>query len=336
MGQMGRYGDNTMAHVSTGEMIVPQEVLDKRPDLKTGIMAALSQEGLNPDRYTVGSGINSINPATGQPEFFNLKKLLRFAAPFLLGPAIGSLLGTASTGILGGLGKIKGLSGVANVLSNPIAKGALGAAATGALTGQKGRDLARSALLGGLGGLTFQSGKTDKIKGLFTGEGSRNFADTPVKTVLGEGIKAVLPADSAFFTSPVFKALDTQLGQLAAIGLTAQAFDALSPEEKQEAIEQIERKFGFGSFNPLTDFGAFFEKQKRLKEMKDGGIADFPRRTGGIDPSEGSGTKDDVPAMLMAGEFVLTRDAVKGLGDGDLDKGINRAYSMMDKLERKA
>ena len=34
MGQMGRYGDNTMAHVSTGEMIVPQEVLDKRPDLK--------------------------------------------------------------------------------------------------------------------------------------------------------------------------------------------------------------------------------------------------------------------------------------------------------------
>ena len=334
---MGRYGDNTMAHVSTGEMIVPQEVLDKRPDLKTGIMAALSQEGLNPDRYTVGSGINSINPATGQPEFFNLKKLLRFAAPFLLGPAIGSLLGTASTGgILGGLSKIKGLSGVAKVLSEPIAKGALGAAATGALTGQKGRDLARSALLGGLGGLTFQSDKTDKIKGLFTGEGSRNFADTPVKTVLGEGIKAVLPANNPFFTSPVFKALDTQLGQLAAIGLTAQAFDALSPEEKQEAIEQIERKFGFGSFNPLTDFGAFFEKQKRLKEMKDGGIADFPRRTGGIDPSEGSGTKDDVPAMLMAGEFVLTRDAVKGLGDGDLDKGINRAYSMMDKLERKA
>jgi len=100
MGQMGRYGDNTMAHVSTGEMIVPQEVLDKRPDLKTGIMAALSQEGLNPDRYTVGSGINSINPATGQPEFFNLKKLLKFAAPFLLGPAIGSLLGGLGTTIV--------------------------------------------------------------------------------------------------------------------------------------------------------------------------------------------------------------------------------------------
>ena len=327
---MGRYGDNTMAHVSTGEMIVPQEVLDKRPDLKTGIMAALSQEGLNPDRYTVGSGINSINPATGQPEFFNLKKLLKFAAPFLLGPAIGSLLGGLGTTI--GTGNIIG-----KALASPIARGALGATATGALTGQKGKDLVRSALLGGLGGATFNRlPKDSKITGLFKGEGSRNFAETPVKTVLGEGIKAVLPAESTFFTSPVFKALDTQLGQLAAVGLTAQAFDALSPEEKQEAIEQIERKFGFGSFNPLTDFGAFFEKQKRLKEMKDGGIANFPRRNGGIDPSEGSGTKDDVPAMLMAGEFVLTRDAVKGLGDGDLDKGINRAYSMMDRLERKA
>ena len=47
----------------------------------------------------------------------------------------------------------------------------------------------------------------------------------------------------------------------------------------------------------------------------------YPRRTGGIDPSEGSGTKDDVPAFLMAGEFVMTRDAVKGAG-GRKNKGV--------------
>ena len=62
----------------------------------------------------------------------------------------------------------------------------------------------------------------------------------------------------------------------------------------------------------------------------------FPRRNGGIETNEGSGTKDDVPAMLMAGEFVMTKDAMKGLGNGDADLGIQRAYSMMDKLERKA
>ena len=69
---------------------------------------------------------------------------------------------------------------------------------------------------------------------------------------------------------------------------------------------------------------------------KEGGEMGFPRRTGGIDPSEGSGTKDDVPAMLMAGEFVLTKDAVKGLGDGNSRKGIQRAYNMMDQLEARA
>ena len=74
-------------------------------------------------------------------------------------------------------------------------------------------------------------------------------------------------------------------------------------------------------------------------EVAAGGYIDdqyFPRRTGGIMPSEGSGQKDDVPAMLMAGEFVLTKDAVKGLGNGDSNRGIEKAYSMMNKLENKA
>ena len=62
----------------------------------------------------------------------------------------------------------------------------------------------------------------------------------------------------------------------------------------------------------------------------------FPRRDGGIDPSEGSGTKDDVPAMLTAGEFVLTKDAVKGLGDSNQRLGIQRAYDMMGDLEERA
>ena len=70
--------------------------------------------------------------------------------------------------------------------------------------------------------------------------------------------------------------------------------------------------------------------------FKDGGSTYFPRRNGGIDPAEGSGKKDDVPAMLMAGEFVMTRDAVKGMGDGNLRKGIDRMYGMMDNLERMA
>ena len=70
-------------------------------------------------------------------------------------------------------------------------------------------------------------------------------------------------------------------------------------------------------------------------KYKAGGEA-YPRRTGGIGPGLGSGTKDDVPALLMDGEFVMTRDAVKGAGNGSIKKGINRMYDVMRDLENKA
>ena len=61
----------------------------------------------------------------------------------------------------------------------------------------------------------------------------------------------------------------------------------------------------------------------------------FPRRVGGIMPDEGVPGKDSVRAMLMPGEFVMTTDAVKGLGNGNNDQGINNMYDMMRGLEAK-
>ncbi len=61
----------------------------------------------------------------------------------------------------------------------------------------------------------------------------------------------------------------------------------------------------------------------------------FPRRTGGIMPDEGIPGKDSVRAMLMPGEFVMTTDAVKGMGDGNLRRGIQDMYGVMANLERK-
>mgnify|MGYP001193432264 CR=1 FL=1 len=58
------------------------------------------------------------------------------------------------------------------------------------------------------------------------------------------------------------------------------------------------------------------------------------RETGGFIPPVGIKEKeDDIPAMLSNNEFVFTADAVKGMGDGDVDKGAERMYSMMKKLE---
>jgi hypothetical protein len=58
------------------------------------------------------------------------------------------------------------------------------------------------------------------------------------------------------------------------------------------------------------------------------------RETGGFIPPVGVKEKaDDIPAMLSNNEFVFTAKAVKEMGDGDVNKGAQRMYDMMKKLE---
>ena len=71
---------------------------------------------------------------------------------------------------------------------------------------------------------------------------------------------------------------------------------------------------------------------QRPQHAADGGPI-YPRRNGGVDPSEGAPGQDSVRAMLMPGEFVMTKEAVRGLGDGSLNNGIKSMYSVMRNLE---
>jgi hypothetical protein len=64
-----------------------------------------------------------------------------------------------------------------------------------------------------------------------------------------------------------------------------------------------------------------------------GGIADLDMRGGGESIGPGTGTSDDVPAMLSDGEFVMTADAVSNLGGGDRMVGARRMYNMMNQLD---
>ena len=72
----GRYEDDTLAHVATGETIIPMEVFEKNPKLRDQVFKSMADLGIDPTQYIVGSNFNSINPVTGQPEFF-LKKLFK-------------------------------------------------------------------------------------------------------------------------------------------------------------------------------------------------------------------------------------------------------------------
>ena len=56
-------------------------------------------------------------------------------------------------------------------------------------------------------------------------------------------------------------------------------------------------------------------------------------RGGGFIPMGAQEKKDDVPAMLAKNEFVMTSDAVRAAGGGSVEKGAQRMYDLMNKLE---
>lgn len=74
MAMMGRGGDRMMGHLTPGEGVIPRS--SWTPKLWSAFQEALDRQGMMPEQYVVGSGFNSVNPMTGQPEF-----LAQTAAP---------------------------------------------------------------------------------------------------------------------------------------------------------------------------------------------------------------------------------------------------------------
>ena len=58
------------------------------------------------------------------------------------------------------------------------------------------------------------------------------------------------------------------------------------------------------------------------------------RESGGFVPVGVKERADDVPAMLSKNEFVMTADAVRGIGDGDVEKGAQKLYNVMKQAEK--
>ena len=113
IGGLGRYEDTYIVHAAEGETIVPMEVLDQNPILKKRLFKTMVDMGIDPGRYIVGNELNSLNPVTGQPEFF-LKKIvnrLKKAAGDISGyaaPIAGAMFGPAAGAAVGaGLGAFK-------------------------------------------------------------------------------------------------------------------------------------------------------------------------------------------------------------------------------------
>jgi len=68
-------------------------------------------------------------------------------------------------------------------------------------------------------------------------------------------------------------------------------------------------------------------------EHSDGRVREHPRRIGEISGA-GTGTSDDIPAMLSDGEFVMTAQSVRNAGGGSRKEGAKKMYQMMKSLEK--
>ena len=132
----GRHEDEYMIHAAEGETVIPMEVFRKNPILKDRIFQQMRDMGIEPERYVVGNELNSLNPVTGQPEFFlkklfkGVKKFLKKAVKVVL-PIVATI---ALTPFVGPVGASAIVSGISTLAQGGDFKTALKAAAIGGLT----------------------------------------------------------------------------------------------------------------------------------------------------------------------------------------------------------
>tara|TARA_S200002703_G_scaffold61365_2_gene53281 strand:+ start:2827 stop:4461 length:1635 start_codon:yes stop_codon:yes gene_type:complete len=198
MADYGRYGDNTLAHVQTGEIVIPAALIAENPTLKQSIFDDLRARGIeDPDRYVVGSSENSINPVTGMPEFF-LKKLFKGVKKAF--KKVGKFLKKASTVVL---------PVALSFVMGPVFGAALGSGIASLINGGNIKDAFKAAAISGAAG------------GLLAGAGSVMKGNTFMGGVKGAvGLGGAVPPP----TAPVTDAVPSVAGgELTAKGLAEQA-----------------------------------------------------------------------------------------------------------------
>ena len=96
-----------------------------------------------------------------------------------------------------------------------------------------------------------------------------------------------------------------------------------------DKIKEIESDF-------FKEFGMVMPKMAKDGGLMDLGGKEMDLRKGGFVPIGKKEEADDVPARLSKNEFVMTADAVRGAGGGNINKGAKRMYETMNRLEARA
>jgi len=108
----------------------------------------------------------------------------------------------------------------------------------------------------------------------------------------------------------------------------------VSPKTERLMDDGTYKQYGDAPSISLGKIGFNMGGEVPVKKNK-AGIEELDyRQTGGFVPVGVKEKADDVPAMLSKNEFVLTADAVRGIGGGDVEKGAEKLYGVMKQAEK--
>ncbi len=322
---LGRGEDTMLAHVAPGEMVVPPVL---SPETQETIKQEMIAVGLDPNQYTVGDGM-SINPITGMAEFGFLKKLgkalkkvVKKVAPIalpLLIPGVGGALSTGLSRIGSALNIPKGIGILDKV--TPIREG------IGGLLGMGGgqQDVMYQDQFGNVVSADEYANMNEADKILYNQINNQQVGPlgTPVgpflrNTFLGTKedpglLRNIVSGDK----DSTFMGVNPGLAALAALYGKAVKEDFKKKEGGLKDIRQSIRPdlmpaptftgFDLG-IRPGMSYGGRIDEQE------------LDLRMGGPSIGPGTGTSDDIPAMLSDGEFVMTSSANNGLGGFKITK----------------
>ena len=280
-------------------------------------------------------------------------KAAPFVAPFNPGIA----------GLMRGIGRFDQRGSISDAFKQGLLTTAAGAGAR-ALGG------ATNIMGGGIkGGFTppLSPDRTTAVKDFFSPgkENDTNF----IKKITGD--TSIKDATGLFKETPILKDLPSIVQQQILVGGASgaltyiyQAFLAEEPpQEEGETYEEYmtRRRANVGRkmkgyfdnyFKFDKEYSSMTEEQKQalidrvnvakggmptgiMKTNKAGVMERDYRDKGGFVPVGIKEKADDVPAMLSKNEFVMTADAVRGAGNGSIEKGAQRMYDTMKRLEKR-
>jgi len=342
---LGRGEDSMLAHVAPGEMVVPPVI---SPQTQKIIEQEMMSAGLDPNEYTVGQGM-SINPITGMAEFGFLKKLGKTLKKVVkkVAPLAGALLipgvGGALSGALGGIGSALGIpSGIGSSLLG--GKGVLGTLGSirggiGGMLGMGGEQPAQQTVQQGDTLTSIAAANNVSVNELLAANPTIQDANAIVAgdTIAIPGVN--VPNTGSGFnigrailgkgnTPSIFKGIEDSLkGPDGKFGGGDGSFMGVNPglaslaalygkavksdfEKKEGGLKDI-RQSVRPDLMPAPTFTGF---DLGIRGAAEGGLQELDMRMGGPSIGPGTGTSDDIPAMLSDGEFVMTSAANNGLG----------------------